>query len=539
VNSLSQAQRRLIWIGCLVPFVSSIVLMLWYWPGSLPQDSTSGVWTALAQDFANGILYRPTADAYGFGGTRYMPLFFVLHGTLIRLSLDPIVAGLLLTVASIVLFDLALLSCLRALDVPWSLAVPLSVLCHAAVSFQLLSLQVKGDFLAAALNLWGISFGLRYARTRSPLVLWCCAVALLGAFLTKFTALWGAVAVCVWLVRRGERRQAVTLAAVLAALAVGALALIQWASDGRALASFRAVASGGARPGYALGAPLWFLLVALQDPVFVSIVAVAALYAAALVGKARISFPVGYFLLAAAGTLAIFTSPGTDSNHFIDLLGAAVLLLGWRLTRAAGPPAPRPAVGLAVALAGLTALTWVPGMISIKSLIEKGGRPERWKVAAIVQALGPQRHDLLSENPLLPVMAGQRPRVLDPFNLRLLAREHPDVAADFTRRMRDASFGAVVLVDFTGADRAHIPAALRACTASAGDRCYGGVVFPPGFLDLLDREYVLRFVERPFVVYEPRLRRRQLGGMKAVLLSPGGAAPGTPDRRLQPVEREP
>src|SRR2546430_10306300 len=72
------------------------------------------------------------------------------------------------------------------------------------------------------------------------------------------------------------------LAAVLAALAVGALALIQWASDGRALASFRAVASGGARPGYALGAPLWFLLVALQDPVFLSIVAVAALYAAAL-----------------------------------------------------------------------------------------------------------------------------------------------------------------------------------------------------------------------------------------------------------------
>src|SRR5207245_2396564 len=285
--------------------------------------------------------------------------------------------------------------------------------CHAAVSFQLLSLQVKGDFLAAALNLWGIYFGLRYARTRSPLVLWCCAVALLGAFLTKFPARSGAVAVCIWLVRRGERRQAVTLAAVLAALAVGALALSQWASAGRALASFRAVASGGARPGYALGAPLWFLLVALQDPVFLSIVAVAALYAAALVGKARISFPVGYFLLAAAGTLAIFTSPGTDSNHFIDLLGAAVLLLGWRLTG----------------------------------------------------------------------MAGQRPRVRDPFNLRLLAREHPDVAADFTRRMRDASFGAVVLVDFTGADRAHIPAALRACTASAGDRCYGGVVFPPGFLD--------------------------------------------------------
>src|SRR2546430_13401497 len=162
------------------------------------------------------------------------------------------------------------------------------------------------------------------------------------------------------------------LAAVLAALAVGALALIQWASDGRALASFRAVASGGARPGYALGAPLWFLLVALQDPVFVSIVAVAALYTAALVGKARISFPVGYFLLAAAGTLAIFTSPGTDSNHFIDLLGAAVLLLGWRLTRAAGPPAPRPAVALAGAVPRRPAPARVAGRSFIPMLHPEG-----------------------------------------------------------------------------------------------------------------------------------------------------------------------
>src|SRR5438445_11881989 len=126
MESLSKTDRQLIWIGCLVPLVSSVALILWYWPGSLPQDNASGVWTALAQDFARGIFYRPTADAYGFGGTRYMPLFFVLHGTLIRFSLDPVVAGLVLTVASIVLFDLALLCCSRALGVAWSLAVPLS-----------------------------------------------------------------------------------------------------------------------------------------------------------------------------------------------------------------------------------------------------------------------------------------------------------------------------------------------------------------------------------------------------------------------------
>src|SRR2546422_2590216 len=93
MDSLTRSERRLVWVACLVPFASSLALILWYWPGSLPQDNASGVWTALAQDLARGIFYRPTADAFGFGGTRYMPLFFALHAGLIRLSGDPVTAG--------------------------------------------------------------------------------------------------------------------------------------------------------------------------------------------------------------------------------------------------------------------------------------------------------------------------------------------------------------------------------------------------------------------------------------------------------------
>src|SRR6267378_6017600 len=115
MESLSKIDRQLIWIGCLVPLVSSVALILWYWPGSLPQDNASGVWTALAQDVARGIFYRPTADAFGFGGTRYMPLFFVLHASLIRWSVDPVSAGLALSLASAALFDLAVLAVLREL----------------------------------------------------------------------------------------------------------------------------------------------------------------------------------------------------------------------------------------------------------------------------------------------------------------------------------------------------------------------------------------------------------------------------------------
>ena len=145
MDSLTRSERRLVWVACLVPFASSLALILWYWPGSLPQDNASGVWTALAQDLARGIFYRPTADAFGFGGTRYMPLFFALHAGLIRLSVDPVTAGVALSLASAALFDLALLLALRELDVEWTLAIPLSILTHATVAFQLLTIQVKGD----------------------------------------------------------------------------------------------------------------------------------------------------------------------------------------------------------------------------------------------------------------------------------------------------------------------------------------------------------------------------------------------------------
>src|SRR3989442_4071286 len=478
--SLSPTRRRLLWIGCLVPFLGSIALMAWYWPGALPQDSASGVWTALAQDFAKGVFYRPTYSAFGFGGTRYMPLFFVVHGALIRLALDPVTAGVVLTVLGIVLFDTALLLTLRELGVDWPVAVPLALLPHAAVSFQLLSLQGKGDFLAAALNLRGIWCGLRYARRRWAPWLVACVLCFLGAFLTKLTAVAGAVLICGWLWERKDRRAAVAVGGSFALLAALALGGVDWASDGRALASFRAVATGGMHLGYALAAPVWLLLSAVQDPVFLLVVSVAALYSVDAIRRGAWTVPAAYFWLATGVTLVIFSSPGTDTNHLLDLLAASVLVFGERLTRA--PRTAKLAVALPVVFAGLIALTWIPGMISIKSLIEKGGKPERSSVAVIARRLGPAAHDLLSENPILPVELGERPRVLDPFNLRLLASQRPEIAADFRERIARGQFGAEGALDHTGAHPPHVAGARWGLRWGGGGGCFWDLVFPPGVL---------------------------------------------------------
>src|SRR5215831_16923616 len=80
----------------VVGVVGAVHLLRWYWPGSFFHNPASGTWTALAWDFAHGELYPPVFSPLGFGGTRYMPVLFMLYGAFIRLHADPITAGVLL-----------------------------------------------------------------------------------------------------------------------------------------------------------------------------------------------------------------------------------------------------------------------------------------------------------------------------------------------------------------------------------------------------------------------------------------------------------
>src|SRR5690349_3712070 len=43
-------------------------------------NHVSGVWATLADDVAHGVVYRPLVSDLGYGGTRYFPLYFTLHG---------------------------------------------------------------------------------------------------------------------------------------------------------------------------------------------------------------------------------------------------------------------------------------------------------------------------------------------------------------------------------------------------------------------------------------------------------------------------
>ncbi len=497
----SRFSFRLLWMAGVLALCGSLFLILWFWQGAIPSGITSGVWAAMANDFAEGVLYRPVFDESGYGGTRYMPLFFVLYGILISIFNDPVTAGLSLSLASLIFLDLGIYFLLRETGTSKAIAIPLTFLVHAPISLQLLTLATRGDFLAAGMNVWGILFALKYFRTNSWSVLTLSACCFLGAIFTKFTTVGGLIVVALYLLIKEKRLSAFYLAGLTVLTTLALLWGINEISEGKALASFQACILGGVHTGYALKTPLWFATVIIRDPFFFVLLCLAIFLAAKIKPDHWKSFVPLYFGFTLLSTVAIFSSPGTDSNHLLDLLVACVLILAFQFQRDENFSKAYNFYFLFI-IAGILFM-WIPGTISIKDRIESAGRPTRDTLHAIAQELGPEKKNLLSENPMIPLLMGQRPIVMDPFSLRIIAQKSPEVRADFTRKIENHFFEAIILLDWSGAPLDQLEDAMEKHTSLGVDRFYGEVHFPSGFLDLLKKHYFLSFVKRPYVVYEP------------------------------------
>jgi hypothetical protein len=160
--------QRVLMVVAMLATIQAIGIAAWFWPGSMPTTDTSGVWITLADDAAHGDLYRPLQSALGTGGTRYMPLCFSLHAAAIKLGFPLVGSGVALTLISAVLFVGALGFLLRQLGVAPAIAWPATVLMTGTVTFGMMSLTVRGDFLAAALNLVGVALAVSAQPSDRP-----------------------------------------------------------------------------------------------------------------------------------------------------------------------------------------------------------------------------------------------------------------------------------------------------------------------------------------------------------------------------------
>jgi len=482
------------------------------WESGNALNHVSGAWMALADDLARGTLYRPLHDpGVGFGGTRFFPLSFAAHGALLAAGVPLLLGGLVLSLAAGVLAVAGAARFLRRAGHGPLGALGLGALVLAGFAGQHALAAARGDLPAAALTLWAMGALLppRAARPRGLAGLeWAsglgprpaaaavlpAALLLTLAFAAKPTALAAAAAAVMFLLLARERGRALALALAVAAGCAAVVLGTDLASGGRFLPMMRDLGPGGLAARDLVAAParlatrLW-----REDPAGLALVACAGLVFVLARGHARrrpgARTLAALWLAAALGaSLVVFASPGTGVNHLLDLEVPAALLLA---TCAVAPARrfARPAAALAAA-AGLAtgALLW---------------RQDRTvsRLDAMVEALEASAEGapapLLSEDPLLPLLAGERPYANDPWMLRLASERDPALARPLLHGIAEGKFRAIVL--------------LRRADAPDADEWFDEE-FGPEAIAAIRSRWTLRLVAGPYHVYryDPGVQARTI-----------------------------
>jgi len=407
------------------------------WPNGAYLGNPSGVWIALANDLCHGVFYRPLYSPLGYGGTRYFPLQFVVQAGLIKLGGNPIMTGHLLSLCATLALMAGIYFLLRRLGVDNLLSFCSSVFVLCSESTQLALHSIRGDVLPAALVVWGIvaccgtTVGLR------QLVI--AAILFTLAFSAKITAGYAVCAVFLFFLLSGRRRQAWTLAALSATGFTVVIAGMLIASDGRAFDVLKACLFGGENLTSIRQTPQRLALFAFGEDVGGSPFLLLA-SAALLTWPRRFWKEIAplFFLCAAGMTVIVYGSPGTDYNHLIDLQAAAIILLAVWISRSDRTTA---SFGLA-ALAIAALLAVFPAGRSFHMDDTFQGRRE---MLAAVQIAKSDSGPILSKNPLIPLLAGQTPYIIDPFMFAMLSRSNPHFNGPLCKMLQERKFSEVVL----------------------------------------------------------------------------------------------
>jgi len=407
------------------------------WCNATDLTPTSGTFTALAVDLKHGVFYRPLYGDLGYGGTRYFPLHFVLHAALLELGMGPEAAGHFLEAVAAFALLFGMYRILCQLNVDRMLAGCISVLLLAPETSQLAILAIRGDLLPAALNILGVSICMTPSFTRRHLL--GASLLFTLAFSAKMTTLFGVAAVFLFFALSGRIRKALEIVLVTGLGCAGVIAIMLLASGGRVLTVLRAcAAAAGYNPS--LGIVHLALFPGIWLPVGLPFIILGCAALFALPRRRLTSVPAILFVLTALATAILLGAIGTTFNHFIDLHVAALIVFAAWLCD--GETTQRD-FGMAVlcfaALFSLSPLAW--------KLRHEDSVPYSQAYRQALQFIGKQDKPILADNPLIPVLGGQQPYVLDLFMFNALAEKTPSFAQPMADAIRQRQFAAVILED--------------------------------------------------------------------------------------------
>jgi hypothetical protein len=446
----------------------------------------SGAWATLADDVAHGVLYRPLVSDLGYGGTRYFPLEFTLHGLLVYLGIPLRPAGHLLSLLSAgTLVAAGVLGLLRR-GAPRTLSLAAGALTLASRSAFMGAAGIRGDILPVALGVLGLAL---VPRKRSESFV-PAAICLALSVLAKPTLIWAPAGAFIALALSGEVRRAFLLEALAGAITLSGLAVAHLVSHGEMLPSFQACASGG---GFSLSILLGsFNLVRPGELGWI----VSGIGLTLFRGRRAFEHPFCAALLCCVPTtLLLYTSRGMHVNHLIDLASLGALAVGAAVAELGDRRWPRFVLAAATTL-GVAEAVLLDGMVLRRGELERAA-------AAIPTGPGP----ILSEQPWIPLLAGERAVLLDAYALVLTRRVSPSLERDLFGRLDQRSFRAVVLIG-------------RAETAGVW---YDDIRFGPGFKQHLLANYAYRGVAGAHAIYLPRAADGAAPGLR-VQADPEGEA---------------
>ena len=411
-------------------------------------DHVAGAWLALSQYVGSGIVYPPLYDGAQFGGTRYMPLQFLIYGAVGWLSGDYLVGPKVVALLLFVLLLVLLYRVLRGFGCSRGLTVQL--LAAVGVSFPgfFAATSTYGDTLPVLLQV--LAVGLVARSAGRALVIAAAALCAL-AVMTKLSAVWAPAAITVWLLVQRPRRAVLFLGAYLG-FALAALGILELISDGRLLENMRELAFSGSS---STAAPLTeapeklYEIIRDRAAVLLFLVPLALAAIVTQLSERRLSIYTLSLAFALPVLLVVLADQGTDFNHLLDLVVLTVICAGEFVARTTTRSPTRLLPLLAVVIIVGVAASYESELradtrTAAASLIHRE-TPDRYSRNLMSRYIKPG-DSLLSEDPSVPLLLDRTPILLDAFMLPRIGATHPQWRDDLVRRLDQHQFDTIVLI---------------------------------------------------------------------------------------------
>lgn len=404
-------------------------------------NHVSAIWMTQSQDAAHGLLYRPILGPDGMtGGTRYFPLPIILLAGLYRLSFPLILGVHLLLTIFLILYIFGIFLFLRKLELSWQLAIPLSLLflCPEVVIFNNW-LNGYIDIIPGSLNIIGLA--ILFPSEKQLKISRCICGGLLFsfAFLTKFTSLYGILAVSLYLLIYRQKRQFFSLIIAFSLTSLLGLLGTEIASEGRFSQNFSNSALGGTSVRTILKSPetLFFNFYRSADFTFLLfIIAIAAFLASYRYAKSP--YVVLAFLSALVITIIINIGPGILQNHLVDITALSLIISAFYLYRNS-----KSLFFSFFFVWGSLASTYMVYKIIVQ---KKMARAEFIK--SVIEETKNGKGPLLSETPLIPLLESETPYMLDEFMIQQIAKPNSKLETSLLNDVIHEKFRAVIIFNW-------------------------------------------------------------------------------------------